>query len=202
MTMTGSIRKRGTASWELRVYAGTDPETGRRRYQTKTVRGNKADARRELKALVARVEAIRATGSDSPVSELLEAWVATAVVSWAPTTIRQTRSVIDRYLLPGLGHVRIGDVTPAMTDAQQWGRRIEAGYPSDVVPGQRLVLPRCCGFSAPVAALCDLIESRRNSTVPQGSLAMSAHHADAEMGLVRPFGLRPRPTARRTERIV
>ena len=117
MTMTGSIRKRGTASWELRVYAGTDPETGRRRYQTKTVRGNRADAERELAALVARVAAIRATGSASSMGELLEAWFATAAVSWAPTTIRQTRSVIDRYLLPGLGNVRIGDVTPAMIDA-------------------------------------------------------------------------------------
>ena len=31
---------------------------------------------------------------------------------------------------------------------------------------------------------------------------MSAHHADPEMGLVRPFGLRPRPMPRRPVRIV
>ncbi len=103
MTMTGSIRKRGTASWELRVYAGTGPDSGHRRYQTMTVRGNRADAERELGLLVARVAAVRATGSASSVGELLEAWFSTASVSWAPTTIRQTRSVIDRYVLPGLG---------------------------------------------------------------------------------------------------
>ena len=111
--MTGSIRRRGSASWELRVYAGTEPETGRRRYQTMTVRGNRADAERELGSLVARVAAVRSKGSGSSVGELLEAWVSTASVSWAPTTIRQTRSVIDRYVLPGLGGVRVGDVTPA-----------------------------------------------------------------------------------------
>ncbi len=115
--MAGSIRQRGSASWELRVYAGTVPETGRRRYQTMTVRGNRADAERELASLVARVVAVRAEGSGSSMGELLEAWFSTAAVSWAPTTIRQTRSVIDRYLLPRLGQVRIGDVTPAMIDA-------------------------------------------------------------------------------------
>jgi integrase len=51
------------------------------------------------------------------VSELLEAWFAVAAVSWAPTTVRQTRSVLDRYLHPHLGAVRVGDVTPALLDA-------------------------------------------------------------------------------------
>jgi hypothetical protein len=53
----------------------------------------------------------------STVSELLEAWFAVARTGWAPTTIRQTRSVLDRYLLPHLGQSKVGDVTPAMTDA-------------------------------------------------------------------------------------
>jgi len=44
---------------------------------------------------------------------LLEAWFAAAAVSWAPTTVRQTRSVLDRYLHPHLGAYRVGDVTPA-----------------------------------------------------------------------------------------
>ena len=35
----------------------------------------------------------------------------------APTTIRQTRSVLDRYLHPHLGSLRVGEVTPAVIDA-------------------------------------------------------------------------------------
>jgi hypothetical protein len=34
--------------WELRVYAGIDPDAGRRRYRTATVRGNRAGAERGL----------------------------------------------------------------------------------------------------------------------------------------------------------
>jgi hypothetical protein len=38
-------------------------------------------------------------------------------VSWAPTTVRQTRSVLDRYLHPHLGDHRVREITPAMIDA-------------------------------------------------------------------------------------
>ena len=111
------MRERRPGSWELRVYAGTDPDTHRRRYRTATVHGNRADAQRALDELVAAVRADRSIGSRSPTSELLEAWFAIASASWAPTTIRQTRSVLDRYLHPHLGHLRVGDVTPAVIDA-------------------------------------------------------------------------------------
>jgi hypothetical protein len=85
------------------VDAGIDPDTGRRRYRTATVRGNRADAERGLANLIAEVRANRAVGATSTLSELLEAWFAIASVSWAPTTVRQTRSVLDRYLHPHLG---------------------------------------------------------------------------------------------------
>jgi len=41
--MTGFMRQRG-ASWELRVYLGRDPLTGKKRYATRTVRGGKRGA--------------------------------------------------------------------------------------------------------------------------------------------------------------
>jgi hypothetical protein len=45
--MKGSMRQRGPA-WELKVYLGADPETGRQRYATKTVRVGQRDAQRML----------------------------------------------------------------------------------------------------------------------------------------------------------
>jgi hypothetical protein len=51
------------------------------------------------------------------VSELLEAWFAVASTGWAPTTTRQTRSVLDRYLHRQLGGLAVGEVTPAIIDA-------------------------------------------------------------------------------------
>ena len=115
--MRGSLRQRSEGSWELRVYVGTDPDTGRRIDRTMTIRGNRADAGRELTAMIAAVQATRAVGVRSTMSELLEAWFAVARTGWAPTTIRQTRSVLDRYLHPHLGETRVGDVNPAMIDA-------------------------------------------------------------------------------------
>lgn len=109
--MKGSLRQRGAASWELRVYAGTNPDTGKRRYRTATVTGNRADAERALARLVAEVQSDKSIGSNSTVSELLEAWFSIASTSWAPTTTRETRSILDRCLHPHLGHLRVGDVT-------------------------------------------------------------------------------------------
>jgi hypothetical protein len=99
------------------VFIGTDPDTGRRVDRTVTIRANRADAERELAEMVASARAVRAVGVRSSVSELLEAWFAIASTGWAPTTIRQTRSVVDRYLHPHLGHFAVGDVTAATIDA-------------------------------------------------------------------------------------
>lgn len=114
--MAGSMRQRSSGSWELRVYAGVDPETGQQRYRTATVRGTRAEAERELGALVAAVRAESVGGAGSPRSVLLERWFAVASRSWAPTTIRQTRSVVDRYLHLHIGSVPVGSLTAARID--------------------------------------------------------------------------------------
>ena len=98
--VNGSIRQRGVSLRERRVYSGTNPGTGKRRYRTATVVGNRAGAERGLAELVASVRSERSIGSGATVSELLEAWIVAASGSWAPTTIRQTRSVVDWYLRP------------------------------------------------------------------------------------------------------
>lgn len=53
------------------------------------------------------------TASDGLESHTMEAWFAIASTTWAPTTIRQTRSVLDRYLHPHLGGIRVGELTAA-----------------------------------------------------------------------------------------
>jgi integrase-like protein len=67
--------------------------------------------------MVAAVRAEREVGVRSTVGELLEAWYAIASTGWAPTTIRQTRSVLDRYLHPHLGDLAVGEITPSRIDA-------------------------------------------------------------------------------------
>jgi hypothetical protein len=122
--MNGSLRQRSAGSWELRVFIGTDPVTGRRVDRSVTVRGSRGEAERELVAMVASTRAVRAVGVRSSVSELLEAWFSIASTGWAPTTVRQTRSVLDRYVHRHLGHVAVGDVTLAMIDTSVVLRRL------------------------------------------------------------------------------
>ncbi len=54
--MPGSMRQRGENSWNLRVYAGRDPRTGRKISVERTVRGNKRGASKVLAAMVAEVD--------------------------------------------------------------------------------------------------------------------------------------------------
>ena len=70
----GSIRQRGRESFELRVYAGTDPDTKRRRWVTRTVHGSRADALRELKALATHANLAPAVGARMTVGDLLDLW--------------------------------------------------------------------------------------------------------------------------------
>ncbi len=59
--------------------------------------------------------------------ELLEAWFVVAFGSWAPTTIRQTRSAVDRYLHPQLDSIRVGELTPSVIDAAYVRLRVSGG---------------------------------------------------------------------------
>ena len=69
--MQGNIRQRGAGSWELRVFAGRDPATGRKRYLTKTVRGGKRQAQRELVTLVYAAQQGAVSRSRSTVDDRL-----------------------------------------------------------------------------------------------------------------------------------
>ena len=102
-----------SAVLELRVYAGTNPESRKRHYRTATVTGNRSDAERGLARLVAEVHSDKAIGSASTVSELLDAWFAIASTSWAPATTRETRSILDRCLHPHLGALEVWGRQPA-----------------------------------------------------------------------------------------
>ncbi len=63
--MAGHVRRRGP-SWELRVYAGRDPLTDRKRYRTRSFRGSREEAQAELQKFMAEV---------TPFGALLDAWL-------------------------------------------------------------------------------------------------------------------------------
>jgi integrase len=108
------MRQRGRDSWELRVYQGLDPASGRQRWLTKTVHGSRRHAERQLAELATEVGYARLRAGS--VSDLLERWFAAASPTWAAPTCRQTRSVIDCHLAPHLGHLPVAKLTTADID--------------------------------------------------------------------------------------
>jgi integrase len=115
--MHGSIRQRSIGSYELRVFTGTDPATGKRCYRSKTVRGNRAEAERELATMVVIVGRGPSVAAKTTVGDLLEQWFTVASANWSPTTVRQTRSVLNRQLHPHLDNVFVADLTTAAIDS-------------------------------------------------------------------------------------
>src|SRR4051794_19616778 len=114
--MRGSMRQRSEGSWELRVFTGVDPLTGRRRYVTKTVKGGKRAAERELAALVSARESAAPTASMT-VGEVLERWFDHAKGSLSPSTVATTRRILDAHLLPHIGSVPLRALTADKIDA-------------------------------------------------------------------------------------
>ena len=125
--MKGSIRERRPGPWELRVYVGSDPDTGRRLYRTCTVVGNRAEAQRELDTFVATVTDRSVAGMGTTVGELLARWFELVSTSWSPATVRHTRSVLRCQLVPHLGHVLLGDLNAERIDALYAKLRLRGG---------------------------------------------------------------------------
>ena len=103
----------GRGTWELRVYLGLDPDTGRRRYATRTVHGTRRAATAALAELVEDGEYCR-VGAGT-VGELLERWMTAAAPAWSASTVRETRSLMRCHLLPHLGHIHVTKLTAADT---------------------------------------------------------------------------------------
>lgn len=112
--MKGHIRQRTKGSWTLWVDLGRDPETGKRKQQTLTVRGTKRDAERELRNLLQSLE----TGSYVKPSRLtlgqwLEQWCQSYVsTNCSLRTADSYQSEVRNHLTPALGRIPLTQLQP------------------------------------------------------------------------------------------
>ena len=123
--MKGFMRQRG-ASWELRVFLGNDPLTGKKRYATRTLRSGKREAQRALAEMVTEAERGLTARTTATVGELLEAWFELAAPDFSPKTAKETRGYLDRSLIPALGSTSLARLKPAELDAF-YRRLLESG---------------------------------------------------------------------------
>jgi integrase len=132
--MRGFIRQRGSA-WELMVYLGQDAITGKKRYTTRTVRGSRREADRVLARMVADADQGGFARTSATVGDLLEHWFAQARDDYSPKTVLETRSYLDRDLLPALGQVPLSKLRPEDLDRFYRGLRAHGSRGRPLAPG-------------------------------------------------------------------
>lgn len=120
---SGSVYKRKDGRW-VGAYSHGWTERGTRRRVTVTA-DTQAEAKRRLRKKVQEIEA--GTGTEASAKTTVRTWA----MEWlgiverqlAPNSLNATRSGVNRWIVPTIGHRRIGDLTPfdirAVADAQR-----------------------------------------------------------------------------------
>ena len=116
--MRGHITKRAKDSYTVVVDLPRDPETGKRRQKSLTVRGTKRDAERVLAQTVANIDGRRYRDpSRLAVSSFVEEWIRGVGPSLRPTTLRSYQDILRLYALPWLAKTKLDSVTPGQLKA-------------------------------------------------------------------------------------
>lgn len=113
---SGHIVERN-GSFRVMVYAGRDPVTGRKRYVTRTVRGNRRDAERVRNEMLVDVQQGKTSPASATFGDLLDAWYDAASPDWSPRTALEHRRVIDSVLKPALGTKKLAKLRASDLDS-------------------------------------------------------------------------------------
>jgi integrase len=111
--MNGSIRSRGKGTWELTLDLGRDAE-GKRKRKFVTVKGTKAQAQQRLRAMLSLTDkGIPVATTKITFSQWLTKWMAGYVIpKLRQKTIERYQGLIDKHLVPYIGHVELTKLTP------------------------------------------------------------------------------------------
>ncbi|MBM3120189.1 MAG: site-specific integrase [Chloroflexi bacterium] len=110
--MRGHIRRKGEA-WQIQVYTGRGPN-GKYRRHYETVRGRKSDAQKRLNEILTSLEkGIYTPPGRLTVAEHLRNWLEGYVkTNCSPRTFDGYQSIIERHLIPALGHFQLKQLHP------------------------------------------------------------------------------------------
>jgi len=110
--MKGSIRKRSKNSWQIQIYTGLKPD-GKPKRHFETVRGNKGDAqRRRIELLASLDKGVYTPPGRLTLAEHLNNWLDGYVkTNCSKGTLVSYRVVVNRHLIPSLGHILLRQLT-------------------------------------------------------------------------------------------
>ncbi len=114
--MKGSMREKRPGYWQLRVFEGVDPLTGKKRYRTQYVRGGKRVAQKQLAHLITEVDAGVVAPSAKRVGDLLGEWLTHIEhLGRSPSTLYGYRRLVLQ-LPDGFKSLPLKKVTPKVVD--------------------------------------------------------------------------------------
>lgn len=115
--MRGTKRERRKGVWEIRVYLGRDPLTGKPRQVSQTVRGGAKIADQALRDLIDKQPPSRGDGLGVTFGQLLTRWLEECErLDLSPTTLSTYRSQIEGTIRPALGKVALNRLTAKNLD--------------------------------------------------------------------------------------
>jgi integrase len=131
--MKGSVRRRTQSSWEITLDLGRDAQ-GKRQRKFVHVKGKKADAERRLRELLTSWDrGIPLADDHITVAVWLDKWMSEYVtVDKRPKTLERYRGIIDRHIVPRIGHHRIAKLSPGDIKGLQSSLTAEGMAPAGV----------------------------------------------------------------------
>ena len=110
------MRERAAGRWQLRVFLGRDPVTGKDRYRTEAFAGTKRQAQSALARLVAEVDTGAVTPASKTVDTLLDEWLDHIEhLGRSPSTLFGYRRLVAQ-LPEGFKSLPLKKVTPKVID--------------------------------------------------------------------------------------
>jgi integrase len=115
----GHIRPQGAGSWEIKFDLGRDPVTGRRITKYVTFRGTKRKAQEELTRLLGqRNDGSYVEPTKMTVAQYLQHWLDADIERRvAARTAARYRGIVEKNIIPKLGHVPVRKLTAAHIEA-------------------------------------------------------------------------------------
>jgi len=112
--MRGYIKQRNKGSWTIVLYMGRDPQTGKKKYQWKSIKGTKKQAEKRLAEMLTQIEEgtyIKSTRIT--VGEFLLLWLKNyAATNTSPRTSERYGEMIRLHLIPNLGRIQLSQLRP------------------------------------------------------------------------------------------
>jgi DNA-binding transcriptional regulator YhcF (GntR family) len=109
----GHIERLPSGSWRVKVYAGTDPLTGREIRLRQTCKTERA-AQIELGKLLEQASAGRQPETNATVAELMDRYA--EVADWDLSTRKANEFYIRRVIKPALGHLQVRKIRGPLLD--------------------------------------------------------------------------------------